>query len=274
MFEEEALVLPWHYGDFLGYCRKVIEPLHESRFEYDWLSEVAERLGLGEAFTEGRTTSQWLEYIYNNLRVQESELPDYESFKEAGIYRYRNHPDCIAFQAQREDPEKHPFPTPSGKVEIFSETVWNTEFKEPFPAIPCYVEPPEGAGSPLAEKYPIQLIGWHTKRRTHSIHDNNAQMHKIDLQQLWMHPVDAKERGIKEGDEVLIWNDRGRMRIPAHLSERIMPGVAALSQGAWYAPDAEGTDRGGSINVLTSLHPTPYARGNPQHTNLVQIRKG
>lgn len=273
MFEEEALVPPWHFGDFLGYCSKIMEPLYESRFEYDWLSEVAEKLGLGEAFTEGRTTGQWLEYLYQDLRLKETELPDYETFKAAGIYRYQHHPGRIAFKAQREDPEQNPFPTPSGKIEIFSEMVWNTPFKEPFPAIPRYVEPPEGAESPLTEKYPLQLIGWHTKRRTHSIHDNNTQMHKLDPQRLWMHPGDAEERGIGEGDEVLIWNDRGRMQIPAHLSERMMPGVIALSQGAWYDPAPDGTDQGGSINVLTSLHPTPYARGNPQHTNLVQVRK-
>jgi len=271
MFEEEALVPPWHFGDFLGYCSKVLEPLGESRFEYEWLSEVAEKLGLGEAFTEGRTTSQWLKHIYEEVRKKEPELPDYEAFKAEGIYRYRNHPDGIAFKAQREDPEKNPFPTPSGKIEIFSETVWNTEFKEPFPAIPCYVEPPEGATDALAERYPIQLIGWHTKRRTHTIHDNNLPMHPIDPQRLWMHPTDAEKRGIAEGDEVLVWNDRGRTQIAVHLSERIMPGVAALSQGAWYSPDADGTDRGGSINVLTSLDSTPYARGNPQHTNLVEI---
>ena len=273
MFEEEGLVPPWHFGDFLGYCSKVIEPLGESRFEYDWLAEVAEKLGLGEAFTEGRTTGQWLEHIYEELRLKEPELPNYEQFKCDGVYRYRNHPERIAFKAQREDPKRNPFPTPSGKIEIFSETVWNTEFKDPFPAIPCYVKPPEGADDPLAERYPIQLIGWHTKRRTHSIHDNNAPMHAMDPQRLWMHPLDARARGIAEGDTVQIWNDRGQMQLPVHLSERIMAGVAALSQGAWFAPDESGTDLGGSINVLTSLRPTPYARGNPQHTNLVEVRK-
>ena len=63
------------------------------------------------------------------------------------------------------------------------------------------------------------------------------------------------------------------MMIPVKVTDRIMAGVAALSQGAWYRPDGEGTDRAGSINVLTSLKPTPYARGNPQHTNLVEVKR-
>jgi len=273
LFEGESIVPPWFNSDFLCFGNKVIEPLHECRYEYDWLSEVAERLGLGEAFTEGRSTEQWLEYIYRQLQVKEPQLPPYEEFKSAGVYRYQNTPERIAFRQQRLDVEEHPFPTPSGKVEIFSERVWNTEYREPFPAVPRYMAPPEGAQDPLRAKYPLQLIGWHTKRRTHSVHDNNKALHKLDPQRLWIHPADAAERGIQEGDEVLVYNGRGRVRIPAHLTERIMPGVTALSQGAWYAPDENGTDRAGSINVLTAIRPTPYARGNPQHTNLVQVEK-
>lgn len=273
MFEGEGMTVPWHYGDFLGYCNKAIEPLYECRYEYDWLADVAEKLGLGEEFTQGRTTEQWLEYMYDQVRKTETELPEFQTFKEAGIYRYKNNPDRVAFKAQREDPEHDPFPTPSGKVEIFSQTVWNTQYRDPFPAIPRYMAPPEGAQDPMAGEYPLQLIGWHTKRRTHSVHDNNLELHKVDPQRLWIHPADAAERGIREGDQVLVWNSRGRTRVPAHVTERIMPGVTALSQGAWYAPDPDGTDHAGSINILTSTRPTPYARGNPQHTNLVQVRR-
>ncbi len=271
-FEGENIVVPWQYGDFLGFTNQVIEPLYEGRFEYDWLSEVAEKIGLGPQFTEGRTLGQWLEYCYNDLRKKEPELPEYTVFKEAGIYRYQNNPDVIAFQKQRRDPDKNPFPTPSGKVEIFSEKIYRTAFRDFMPATPRYVDPPEGPNDPLTEKYPLQLIGWHTKRRCHSIHDNNPGMHKLDPQCLWMHPDDAAKRIIADGQEVLVWNDRGRMRIPVKLTDRVMAGVVALSQGAWYDPDPDGTDRGGCINVLTSLRPTPYARGNGQHTNLVEVK--
>lgn len=273
MFECENITMPWQYGDFLGFNNKVIEPLYEGRFEYEWLSEVAERLGLGKEFTEGKTAGQWLESIYNGLRKEEPELPDYEIFKREGIYRYQNNPVTIAFEKERNNPGQYPFPTESGKIEIFSKKVYETEYQDFFPAIPRYVEPPEGPQDPLALKYPLQLIGWHTKRRCHSIHDNNQAMHKLDPQQLWMNEKDAAARGIRDGDEVLVLNDRGRIRVPVKITHRIMEGVTALSQGAWYKPDKEGTDTAGSINVLTSLRPTPYARGNPQHTNLVEVKK-
>ena len=98
-------------------------------------------------------------------------------------------------------------------------------------------------------------------------------MHRLDPQALWMNPEDASCRSLNEGDLVEVFNDRGRIRMPVHVTDRIMKGVTAISQGAWYRPDANGTDTAGSINVLTSQHPTPYARGNAQHTNLVQVEK-
>lgn len=273
MFECENITMPWKYGNFLGFNNKVIEPLYEGRFEYDWLAEVADRLGLKEQFTCGRTSSEWLEYLYEELRKTETELPDYEDFKKQALFRYQKQPVQPAFAEERRDPQAHPFPTKSGKIEIFSEKVYRTEFKEFVPAIPRYVPPVEGPQDPLTEKYPLQLTGWHTKRRCHSIHDNNQTMHKIDPQMLWMNPVDAAARNLQDGDLAEVFNDRGRIRMPVRVTDRIMPGVTAISQGAWYRPDENGTDTAGSINVLTSLHPTPYARGNGQHTNLVEVTR-
>ena len=276
MFETENITPPWSYGNFIGFCNKVMEPLYECRDNYDWISELAERLGYGPAFTEGLTAEGWLRRLYGGLREKYPELPEYDEFREAGIYRYKENPYIIAFEQEAKDPVAHPFPTPSGKIELFTPFVYENEDKFPtyFPPIPRYLEPPEGPQDPLAEKYPLQLVAWHTKRRTHSTHETNAALRAAEPQVLWMHPRDAEARGLTDGAEVLVWNDRGRMKLPLKITERVMPGVTALSQGAWYTPDAGGTDLAGSINVLTSLATTPYAHGNPQHTNLVEVRAG
>jgi anaerobic dimethyl sulfoxide reductase subunit A len=93
-------------------------------------------------------------------------------------------------------------------------------------------------------------------------------------QTLWINPVDAAERGIRHGDLIRVFNDRGEVRVRAKVTPRIMPGVLALPQGAWYSPLAGGkVDAGGCINTLTAYKPTPIARANPQHTNLVQVAK-
>ena len=271
--ECENITTPWMWGDFVGFNNKAVEPLYEGRFEYDWLSEVAEKLGLKEQFTEGRTMGEWLEFIYNATRRAEPQLPEFETFKRAGIYRYRDRAPKIAFRENCADPEKHPFPTESGKIELYSPKVARTEYKAYFPPIPRYVAPPEGPQDPKRAEYPLQLIGWHTKRRCHSIHDQNPALERLDPQRLWLNPADAAERGLTDGMLAEVWNDRGRLRIPVKVTERICAGTAALAQGAWYAPDGSGTDLGGSINVLTTLEDTPYAHGNPQHTNLVQVRR-
>ena len=271
--ERNDISMPWQYGDFLGFTPQIVEPLGECRLEYDWLAEVAEQLGFGTEFTEGRTADDWLKHLYNDLRTRETELPVYEEFSKGGVFHYRNNPRRIAFEAECRDPIHHPFPTKSGKIELFSQTVHNTQFRDFFPAIPRYVEPPEGATDPLHKHYPLQLIGWHTNRRAHSIHDNNPALEKLEPQRLWMHPEDALARDIRDGDPVLVWNDRGKVRILVKVTDRIMKGVTALAQGAWYTPTPDGTDTKGSINVLTSLRPTPYAHGNGQHTNLVEVEK-
>ena len=147
------------------------------------------------------------------------------------------------------------------------------ELGDPIPPIPRYTPAPEGPDDALREKYPLQMIGYHTKRRCHSIHDQNPWLEEVDPPALWMHPDDAAARGIANGDMIEVFNDRGTVRIPAKVTRRIMRGVTCMSQGGWYTPDKKGVDTRGSINVLTGVRPTPLAKGNPQHTNLVEVRK-
>lgn len=82
MFEEENITKPWKFTEFLGFNNKVIEPLYECKTEYEWIRELAKRIDLEEEFTEGRDYSQWMRYIYDDLRTREPELPEYDEFRE------------------------------------------------------------------------------------------------------------------------------------------------------------------------------------------------
>lgn len=270
MFETCNLNLPWREGNFLLCSSQAIEPFCESRVEYDWLKEVADRLSVGEAFREGHETSEdWQEALYEAIRPLEPELPDYEEFRRNGGHKYRHQPRKWAFEEQVRDFAHHPFPTPSGKIEIYSPRLKQLGA---VPPIPIYVPSFEGPEDPTVEKYPIQLIGWHNKFHTHSVFDNNEWMEDIDSHVLWMHPEDAAQRKIEEGDLVAVVNDRGEIRIPVHITGRIVKGVAAMPQGGWFRTEQNGVDRR-CINTITTLRPTPLAKGNPQHSNLVQIRR-
>ena len=121
--------------------------------------------------------------------------------------------------------------------------------------------------------YPLQLIGHHHKQRTHSSYGNNPWLKEVAPHALWINPVDARTRGIAHGDIVRVFNEIGQTEVRAKVTPRIMPGVLSLPQGTWYEPDKNGVDRNGCINTLTSQRPSPLAKGNPQHTNLVQVEK-
>ena len=267
LLECDNIITPWNQGSFLGFSSQIVEPLDERRFEFEWLREVAERLGLAEEFSCGHTDyREWLRGIYEDYRT--SDMPSYEEFKKEGIYIFKDAPRVIAFEAQRKG--EKPFETPSGKVEIYSPTLEEME-DERIPSVPGYVEVKEGPGK--SEKYPLQLIGWHTKGRAHSVGFNNEKLRAKYPQVLWMNPKDGEARGLQAEDIVEVWNDRGRMVVPVLLTEEIIPGVVAIAEGAWYESDSQGRDISGSINVLTSQEPTPLAKGNPQHTNLVEVKR-
>ena len=166
-----------------------------------------------------------------------------------------------------------PFDTPSGKIEIFSKTLYDMGRKD-IPGAPGHIYCPEGPEDPLQKKYPLQLIAYHTKRRCHSQHNENPLLEELDPSRIWISTEDARERGINDGDIAEVFNDRGIIRLPAKVTDRIYRGVVAVSEGGWYKEASDGADIGGCINTLTmSDKATPLANGNPQHTNLADVRK-
>jgi anaerobic dimethyl sulfoxide reductase subunit A len=116
------------------------------------------------------------------------------------------------------------------------------------------------------------MITSHFKRRTHTQFESLPWLKELMPQALLMNPVDAKSRGIKDGDLVRVFNDRGVITLPATVTERIMPGVVDLPQGAWYSPDKDGVDRGGCPNVLTKDMRSPGGAICP-NTGLVEVEK-
>lgn len=303
-YEVDNITPAWQEGDFLLYNRKIVEPLFEGRFEYEWIRELAEmtqgtdavgesrirecfddrkensecfgggREGVLEQFDDGKASmEEWLRYLYGGMRESNLELPSYEDFRTAGIAKYKERPSFIAFEKQINDTTNNPFPTYSGKIDFFVPYIYHLYEENEIAPIPKYQPSGEGIEELPEDASYFQLIGWHTKVRTHSCHDNNIVLQKKEPQGVWIHPEDAEKLEIADGEEILLENDRGRVKVHAKVTERAARRVLALSQGVWYEPEKDGTDKRGSINVLTSLKPTPLAKGNPQHTNIVRVRK-
>jgi len=265
---------------YVIFNEQCIEPHMESRSIYDICAGIAGALGVKEEFTEGRTQYQWLEHLYEQSRKSVPDLPP--TLKEAfvlGVYKKYFPENHIAYKDFREDPYANPLQTPSGKIEIYSPRLaelaktWKLEKGQRITPLAEYIQDPNGFLSPLRAKYPLQLIGHHYKQRVHSTYGNCPWLQKAMPQELWINPVDAKARNIVLGDKVKIFNEFGVTYVPVKVTPRIMPGVISLPEGAWHTPNKDGEDINGCINVLTELKPTALSKGNPQHSNLVQVEK-
>jgi anaerobic dimethyl sulfoxide reductase subunit A len=254
--EREDIVFPVG-GNYLLYSNRAVEPQGEARNDYAIFCELAERMGLGSAFSEGRSEREWLDRF-----LAGSEVTDVEAFRHTGIYRGADQAR-VGLSDFALDPQAHPLSTPSGKVEIAPAAYASTGF----PAAPaCRMLAPDPA-------YPLWLVTPHARFRTHSQYETIPWFKSRTPQVLSMHPADAAPRGISEGDSVLIRSRQGRMRIAVRITKEIMPGVASLLQGTWPVFDAEGTETAGSANVLTSTEPTLPSQGPRTHSVQVQVEK-
>jgi anaerobic dimethyl sulfoxide reductase subunit A len=267
-FERDDVMGGANGSEYAVFLNKAIEPLGESRSDYAMIAGIAERLGLGQAFSEGRDEEGWLRHL-----VGLSGIPDFDEFRRTGIQRRVWPEPHVAFADFRRDPAANPLATPSGKIEVYSTDAAAQGDDRGVPAVPRYQPPWEGRDDPLRERFPLQLLTPHPKHRTHSIFGNLPWIREISIEGVHLNAADAASRGIASGDLVRVFNDRGAILVAAHLTERVMPGVAVVYQGMYHAPRADGVDPGGAANVLTSQRSTAWIRGSTTHSTLVQVAK-
>ncbi len=249
---------------FVGRINQVIEPLGESKSGLQIAIELAKYLGI-DKLVDKDEQEMVDEYAQGNM------VPDLEKFKKEATYKIKLSEPYVVFKDQIKDPANNPFPTPSGKIEIYSQEL--AEMNIPgFPPIPKYIETWESRKDPLARKYPLQMINTHFRRRSLSQFDSIPWLRELEYQPVLISSEDARARNIADGEMVRVFNDRGEMVIRARVTERIIPGVVDVPHGAWYDPDKKGVDRGGCANMLTSDELSPSG-GFAYNTVLVQVEK-
>jgi biotin/methionine sulfoxide reductase len=264
---------------------RAVAPYGQARDDYDIFSELAQRLGIAGRFTECRSGRQWLQHLFEPTRfallARGIDAPDFDAFWEAGeLFLPTLLWDGGIVRAFRRDPGSAPLPTPSGKIEIASAKIAKFGYSD-CPGHPTWLPPSEGAGSPLAARFPLQLIANQPATRLHSQLDFGAtsQASKVKGREpVRIHPQDAAVRGIADGDIVRLFNDRGECLAGAVLSEALRPGVAQLSTGAWYDPDDPAADKPicvhGNPNVLTrDIGTSRLAQGCTGQLTLVEIER-
>jgi biotin/methionine sulfoxide reductase len=265
---------------FILAMQKVIEPHAEARDDYDIFSALAQRLGVTEAFTQGRSSADWLRWSWDrtvaDLAARGIAAPAFEAFWAEGSFRMPEPDDeFVAFSAFRGDPELHPLPTPSGRIELASDAIAAlTNGSQP--GHPAWLDPEEWLGAPLAQTWPLHLLTPQPARRLHgqmdwSRHSRAGKTH--DREHARMNPADAAARGIEDGHAVRLFNARGECLAVATLDESVRPGVVVLPTGSTYDPDGR-SDRGSNPNVLTrDVGTSDLGQGCAAQSCLVEVAR-
>jgi len=263
---------------------QVLPPYGEARDDHAILAALAARLGFGDAFTEGRGTAQWIEWLYERSREHAVRagiaMPPYAVFREAGIARLEpagGERPVVMLEAFRADPVAHPLATASGRIELWSDAIAGFGLDD-CPGMAVWREPREWLGAPLAARFPLHLVSDqpHTKLHSQLDHAALSRANKVaGREPVRMHPDDAAARGVADGDLVRVFNDRGACLAGAVLDDGLRPGVVRLSTGAWWDPTGPGGSCAhGNPNVLTrDVGTSRLAQGCSSSSCLVQLER-
>lgn len=258
------------YGHYYAQLsRQAIQPLGEARCNVWLFSRLAQRMGFPEPCFRD-TPEEMIRQALSigpdgRSMISAMEHITFESFEEHGHIP-------LAFHR---DPEKQPFlpnatgplPTPSGKVEFYSESLAAAGL-DPLPA---FVPASESRWTEEAEAYPLEFLGRKADNYMNSTFANLEGHRKFEAAKrglLEMHANDANSRGIAEGDPVRVFNRRGSIQLIAHVNGSVPPGVVAARLD-W----AKLTGEGSNINALTSERLTDIGAGATFYSTLVEVAK-
>lgn len=279
--EREDIALTPRDG-FIVYMEQALEPYSNARDDYDIFRGIAIRMGAGDAFSEGRSSREWLEQLYNRTRQvcteRNVELPAFQELRDRRWFEVAPPKNpAVIFSDFRADPEAHPLNTPSGKIELFSQTIDDFGY-ENCPGHPFWSEPYEWLGRTSA--FPLHLISNQPREKLHSQLDHGALSRAAKVngrEPVHINPSDARAREIEAGTVVRVFNDRGACYCGAVIDDAIRPGVIRISTGAWFDPETTGsptTCKRGNPNMLTRDSGTsPLAQGPTAQTCLVEMER-
>jgi biotin/methionine sulfoxide reductase len=264
---------------------KVIEPVGQSRNDFDVFAELSARLGFHDAYTCGRNEMGWLKFMYEGAREIAQQRgyspPPFEEFWADGFYEFpAPESDETFLGAFRSDPETNRLRTESGKIEISSAVIGTFNYDD-CPSHPTWIEPAEWLGSEEAGRYPIHLLSNQPTARLHSQMDMSSVSLSSKLngrEPLRLCAEDAKARDLVEGDLVRVFNERGAFIAAVTIVDHLRPGVAQIATGAWYDPEEPGRagslEKHGNPNVVTNDKGTSrLAQAPAAQTVLVEIEK-
>ncbi|ELO1777211.1 trimethylamine-N-oxide reductase TorA [Vibrio fluvialis] len=276
------------YGSYSGkgliVMHRLVDPMFQSRTDFEIMTELTRRFGRHEEFTRGMDEMEWVRSLYNDCKKANEgkfEMPEFDEFWEQSVLEFGEGKPWVRHADFRKDPEINALGTPSGFIEITSRKIGRYGY-EHCQEHPMWFEKTERShGGPGSDKYPFWLQSCHPDKRLHSqMCESEAFRATYAVQgrePVYINPMDAKAKGIKEGDLVRVFNGRGQLLAGAVLSDSYPRGVIRIEEGAWYGPLSE---KEGAIctygdpNTLTlDLGTSELAQATSANTCIVDFEK-
>ncbi len=270
---------------YLVAMKAAIPPVGEARDDYAIFSDLAARMGVEAAFTEGRSAHQWLRTLYADAREASARkgvgLPEFDDFWDADVVEMQlGDPARVLLAEFRADPKAAPLATPSGRIELYSETIAGFGYED-CPGQAVWRPSEEWLGAEQAKRFPLHLLSNQPVTRLHSQYDHGGYSRASKIQgrePITLNRSDATARGLGDGDVARVFNDRGAFLAGVVVSDGLRPGVAVIATGAWYDPVTPGEigalDRHGNPNMITADRPaSTLSQGCAAQSALVQIER-
>ncbi|EKO3959681.1 trimethylamine-N-oxide reductase TorA [Vibrio fluvialis] len=276
------------YGSYSGKgliaMHRLVDPMFQSRTDFEIMTELTRRFGRHEEFTRGMDEMEWVRSLYNDCKKANEgkfEMPEFDEFWEQSVLEFGEGKPWVRHADFRKDPEINALGTPSGFIEITSRKIGRYGY-EHCQEHPMWFEKTERShGGPGSDKYPFWLQSCHPDKRLHSqMCESEAFRATYAVQgrePVYINPMDAKAKGIKAGDLVRVFNGRGQLLAGAVLSDSYPRGVIRIEEGAWFGPLSE---KEGAIctygdpNTLTlDLGTSELAQATSANTCIVDFEK-
>ncbi|MEX3072905.1 trimethylamine-N-oxide reductase TorA [Vibrio alginolyticus] len=276
------------YGSYssrgLVAMHRLVDPLFQSKPDFQIMSELTQRFGRREEYTRGMSEMEWIESLYNDCKKSNEgkfEMPEFNEFWETSVLDFGEGKPWVRHADFRKDPELNPLGTPSGFIEITSRKIGRYGY-EHCQEHPMWFEKSERShGGPGSDKFPFWLQSCHPDKRLHSQMCESEEFRATYAVQgrepVYINPVDAKAKGIKDGDLVRVFNDRGQLLAGAVVTDSYPRGVIRIEEGAWYGPlnEKEGAIcTYGDPNTLTQdIGSSELAQATSANTCIVDFEK-
>lgn len=242
--------------------RQAIAKVDEARSDFDIFCDLAGLLGVKAEFDEKKDEMEWVRSIYEDCRTaagnRSVEMPDFDEFWRIGhVEVHRAVRSGVLLADFRRNATAFPLKTPSGRIELFSETIASFGYDD-CAGHPRWYEPFEWLGSKQTSNFPIHLLSCQPNSKLHSQYDHGAVSLREKISgraPIRISRHDAERRGIRDSNIVRVFNGRGACLAGAIVDDTLNPGIAVLATGAWYDPldpaDGVSLDKHGNPNVLT-----------------------